>query len=82
MATAFPLPVSRPKPVPANIPASLEAALREGWKVQNERSATSIDDKKRRGVVTLRKAGMTFRLKVSYTATAKAWNFGAPEAIH
>ncbi len=81
MATAILVPARMANRLAAlpTIPASFEEALRAGWVIQGERSAISIDDRKRRGVVTLRKPGITQQLQVSYTATAKKWQFSKPE---
>jgi len=46
-----------------------------------EESAIDIRNRQRNGVVLLKSKGSPVRLRIPYTATAKAWSFGVPEAI-
>jgi hypothetical protein len=63
------------------LPTSFREALKLGWSVVKEESTSSADERQRTGVLLLGQKGAPVRLRLAYTATAKAWTFGAPEAI-
>jgi hypothetical protein len=82
------LPVSIPPQIHPNpthdratLPCSFQEALSLGWSIVKEESSISIDDKRRKGVVLLRSKDAPVRLRIPYSATAKAWKFGTPEVI-
>jgi hypothetical protein len=63
------------------LPTSFREALKSGWAVVKEESTSSADERQRTGVLLLAQKGAPVRLSITYTATAKSWTFGAPEAI-
>lgn len=65
----------------SSIPASFRDALKTGWKIVKEETATSTDERQRSGVVLLARKDVATRLRIAYTATAKDWTFAAPQPI-
>jgi hypothetical protein len=63
------------------LPTSFREALKLGWAVVKEESTSSADERQRTGVLLLGRKGAPVRLRLAYTATAKSWTFGVPEAI-
>ena len=63
------------------LPTSFKEALKLGWSVVKEESTSGADERQRTGVVLLGRKGIATRLRVAYTATTKAWEFEAPQAI-
>jgi hypothetical protein len=70
-----------PQTIPQSIPSSFQEALKLGWTIVKEETSIDIKDRKRKGAVLLHLKDAPMRLRVPYTATAKHWTFGAPEAI-
>ena len=68
------------KPVSV-LPASFHAAMAAGWKVVKEESTITSDERQRSGVLLLGRRDLLTRLRIAYTATAKAWTFDAPQPI-
>jgi hypothetical protein len=65
----------------STLPTSFREALKLGWAIVKEESTSSADERQRTGVLLLGQKGAPVRLRFTYAATAKAWTFGAPEAI-
>jgi hypothetical protein len=63
------------------LPTSFQEALKSGWAIVKEESTSSADERQRTGVLLLGRKGASVQLRFTYTATAKAWTFGAPEAF-
>jgi hypothetical protein len=63
------------------VPRSFQEALQFGWTVVKEETTTDSKGRERKGVVLLQSRGTPMRLRIPYTATAKEWKFGKPEAI-
>jgi hypothetical protein len=63
------------------LPTSFQEALKSGWAIVKEESTCSADERQRTGVLLLGRKGVQVRLRITYSATAKAWTFGTPEAI-
>ena len=85
LALPSPLPQARPRQKQESnrgaLPSSFQEALKLGWNIVKEESAIGINDRQRKGVVLLRSKGVPIRLRIPYTMTAKAWQFGTPVAI-
>ena len=65
----------------STLPGSFKEALKLGWAVVKEETTASTDEKRRTGVVLLRSKDSRLQLRIPYSATAKKWAFGTPEAI-
>jgi hypothetical protein len=63
------------------LPRSFKEALKLGWEVVKEETTSSADERQRTGVLLLGQKGAPVRLRLTYTATVKAWKFGTLEAI-
>jgi hypothetical protein len=64
------------------MPQTFEVALRQGWKIESERTTLEPTKRHRWGTVILAMKGQDQRLAVSYTATVRqGYRFGKPELI-
>jgi hypothetical protein len=64
-----------------DLPGSFQEALKLGWYIVKEETATDAREQNRTGTVLMRLKGSPVQLRVPYTATPKEWKFGKPEAI-
>lgn len=71
--------VSSPVPAVERTPRSFQDALKDGWAVVSDRSAQSINQKRREGKLTMQKKGQPGLLEVDYIGTTKGYRFSVPK---
>jgi hypothetical protein len=65
-------------PAPVQAPRTFEDALKQGWAVVSDKSDLSIDQKRRKGKLTMQKKGHAGLLQVDYVGTRKGYKFSVP----
>jgi len=70
-----------PQTVPAveKTPHTFQEALKQGWTVASDKSAQSVNRKRREGKLTMRKAGSVELLTVDYIGTVKGFQSSVPK---
>lgn len=67
------------RPVSESAPKTFQDALKQGWAVVSDKSDLSIDQKRRKGKITMQKKGHAGLLQVDYVGTRKGYEFSLPK---
>ena len=59
-------------------PSTFQGALKAGWAVITDKSAQSINQKRREGKLTMQKPGCAGLLEVDYIGSRKGYRFSVP----
>jgi hypothetical protein len=59
-------------------PSTFQEALKAGWAVITDKSAQSINQKRREGKLTMQKPGCAGLLEVDYIGSRKGYRFSVP----
>ncbi|MFY9528488.1 MAG: hypothetical protein WBC04_18415 [Candidatus Acidiferrales bacterium] len=70
-----------PAPSTVNLPKTFEQALKAGWTPSHELTGLSLDQRERRGKLTLKHKGCAKRVSVSYVGTTSGYRFGTPQFV-